>query len=161
MIQKQKIEKKRSLVYICLYYCGGLGVGLVNGGTSERHQELSCNWLISQVNGASNKKREENGFHFVSNGNILRKHLCEDGVNLTDEGKNIFAGNIVDYIRHFLLKEFWNEVACNDGHFEDQNRGIDKGSTENSSEKTDSNLKNNQDLNPLSIVNNLRLIKCQ
>ena len=49
-----------------------------------------------------------------------------DGVYKTDEGTNIFVGNIVDYIRHFILKEFWNEVACNDKNFEGQNRGIDK-----------------------------------
>ena len=65
-----------------------------------------------------------------------------DGVYKTDEGTNIFVGNIVDYIRHFILKEFWNEVACNDKHFEGQNRGIDKGSPENSSENKDTNLKN-------------------
>ena len=52
------------------------------------------------------KKCEKNGFHFVSNDNILRKHLCKDGVHLTDKGTNIFAGNIVDYIRHFILKGF-------------------------------------------------------
>ena len=62
--------------------------------------------MISQVNGAAMKKCEENGFHFVSNDNILRKHLCKDGVHLTDEGTNIFAGNIVDYTKHFILKEF-------------------------------------------------------
>ena len=48
-------------------------------------------------------------------------------------------------------------MACNDRHFEDQNRGIDKGTPENSSENKDSNLKNKQDLNPLSVVKNLRL----
>ena len=62
--------------------------------------------MITQVNGAVNKKCEENGFHFVSNGYILRKHLCEDGIHLTDKEKNIFAENIVDYIRDFILKEF-------------------------------------------------------
>ena len=94
---------------------------------------------------------------FVSNGSILQKHLCKDGFHLTDEGTGIFAGNIVDYIRHFILKEFWNEVACNDKHFEDWNRGIDKGSPENSSENKDSYQKNKQHLNPLSVVKNLRL----
>ena len=113
--------------------------------------------MISQVNGAVTKKCEENWFHFVSHSNILRKDLCKDGVHLTDEGTNIFAGNIVHYIRHFILKEFWNEVACNDKHFEDQNRGIDKGSSQDSSENKDSDLKNKQDLNPLSVVKNLRL----
>ena len=76
--------------------------------------------MISQVNGAVTKKCEENGFHFVWNGTILRKHSCKDAVHLTDEGTNIFGGNIVDYIRHFILKEFWNAAACNDKHFEDQ-----------------------------------------
>ena len=78
----------------------------------------------------------------------MRKHLCKDGAHLTDEGTNIFAGIIVYYIRHFILKEFWNEAACSDRHFEDQDRGIDKDSSENSSENTDSNLKNKQYLNP-------------
>ena len=58
--------------------------------------------MISPVNGAVNKKCKENGFHFVSKGNVLRKHSCNNGVHLTDEGANIFAGNIVDYIRHFF-----------------------------------------------------------
>ena len=62
--------------------------------------------MISQVNGTVTKNCEENGFHFVSNGNIFRKHLCKDGVHVTDEGTNIFAGNITDYIRHFILKQF-------------------------------------------------------
>ena len=113
--------------------------------------------MISQVNGSVTKKYEESGFHFVSNVNIVWKHLHKDGVHLTDEEKNIFAGNIVDYIRHFILKEFWNEVTCNEKHFEDQNRSIDKGSPENSSENKESNLKNKQDLNPLSVVKNIIL----
>ena len=62
--------------------------------------------MISQVNETVAKKCEENRFHFLSNGNILLKHLLIDGVYLTDEGAHIFAENIVDYIRHFILKEF-------------------------------------------------------
>ena len=48
-------------------------------------------------------------------------------------------------------------VTCNDSHFEEQNRDIDKCSPENSYENKDSNLKNKQDLNLLSEVKNLRL----
>ena len=62
--------------------------------------------MISQVNETVTKKCEENEFHFVSNDNNLRKHLCKDGVHLTDEGTNIFAGNIIDYTSHFILNEF-------------------------------------------------------
>ena len=51
--------------------------------------------MISQLNGAVTKKYEENGFHFVSNGTILRKLLCKDDVHLTDEGTSIFASHLI------------------------------------------------------------------
>ena len=38
--------------------------------------------MIAQVNGAVNKKCDESGFYFVSNDNILRKHLCKDVLHL-------------------------------------------------------------------------------
>ena len=101
------------------------------------------------MNETVTKKREENGFYFVWNGNTFRKYLCKNGVHITDEGTNIFAGNTVEYIRHLLLKEFWKGVACNERHFEEYDIDIDKGSSENSSENKDSNLKSKQDLNPL------------
>ena len=87
----------------------------------------------------------------------MRKHLCKDGAYLTYVGTNTFAEKIVSYISHFIFKEFWNDVAYNNSHFEDQNRDTDKGSPENSSENTDSSLKNKQDLNSLSEVKKLRL----
>ena len=83
----------------------------------------------------------------------LLQHLRKDGVHLTDGGTNIFAGNIINYIRHFILKIFLNEVACNDRYSEGQNRGVNKRSPRNK----DSNLKNKQYLNPLSVVKSLRL----
>ena len=42
-------------------------------------------------------------FKFESNDNIIRKHLCGDGVHLTTSGTNILAGNIVDFIKEFIL----------------------------------------------------------
>ena len=60
-------------------------------------------------------------------------------------------------MRHFILKEFRNEAACNGKHSEQQYRDIDKGCPENSSENKDSDLKNKQDINPLSVVKNSRL----
>ena len=39
----------------------------------------------------------------MSNDNIIRKHLCGDGVHLTTSGTNILAGNIVDFIKEFIL----------------------------------------------------------
>ena len=85
--------------------------------------------MVCQVNETVSKKSGENGFHFILNDNIFWKHFCEDGVH---------------FCRHFILNEFWDNVACNDSHFEDQNRDIDKCSPENSSENIDSNLKINK-----------------
>ena len=42
-------------------------------------------------------------FKFVSNDNIIRKHLCGDGLHLTTSGTNILVGNIVDFIKEFIL----------------------------------------------------------
>ena len=57
--------------------------------------------MINEVNATDSKKCEENGCQFVRNGNILRKHLCQYGVYLTDVETNILARNTVDYISHF------------------------------------------------------------
>ena len=65
--------------------------------------------------------------------------FCKDSAHLTDIGTNIFAGNIAHFIRHFSLKEFWNEVACSDSHFKNLNRDTDKSSPENCSENKDFN----------------------
>ena len=42
-------------------------------------------------------------FSFLSNDNILRKHLCGDGVHLNFSGTNILAGNMVDFLKKFVL----------------------------------------------------------
>ena len=86
--------------------CGQYGVKDVTFSSICVKNSIKLFKMITQVNGAVNKKCEENGFHFVSKGYILRKHLWEDGIHLTDEETNIFAEHIVDYIRDIILKEF-------------------------------------------------------
>lgn len=49
----------------------------------------------------------------------------------------------------------------NERHFEKQNKGIDKDSPENSSENNKFNLKNKQNLNPLSEVKKIKIGKFQ
>lgn len=74
--------------------------------------------FIRQLNERVSKKYQGNGLYFVSDDSILRKN----GIYLSDEGTNIFTGNIVNFISHYILKELCKKVACNDYHFEDQNR---------------------------------------
>ena len=42
-------------------------------------------------------------YFFICYDNIIRKHLCGDVVHLTTSGTNILAGNIVDFIKEFIL----------------------------------------------------------
>lgn len=74
--------------------------------------------FIRQLNERVSKKYQENGLYFVSDDSTLRKN----GIYLSDKGTNIFTGNIVNFISHYILKEFCKKVACNDYYFEDQNR---------------------------------------
>ena len=58
--------------------------------------------FIRKVNDELCELCPTNNFRFVSNDNI-RKHLCGDGVHLSDLGTNIFAGNIVNYLNRNIL----------------------------------------------------------
>ena len=39
-----------------------------------------------------------NGFHYISNEMIDRRMLRKDGIHLTDEGTNILAANVLNYL---------------------------------------------------------------
>ena len=74
-------------------------------------KNIALTRLIRQVN---DKLREQcllNGFGFISNDNILRTHLCKDGIHLEDLGTNVLTGffdpsleNIHDYIHISIRK---------------------------------------------------------
>ena len=46
-----------------------------------------------------------NGFGFISNDNISRRYLWEDGIYLEDLGTNILAGSFVDFLNRLILSE--------------------------------------------------------
>ena len=80
--------------------------------------------VIGKVNEFLSTLCKDNGFHFVSHQNIIRKHISRDGIHLTPEGTNLFADNLVDFIEYFILdKNFvndldfnvdWSEAVCNE-----------------------------------------------
>ena len=39
-----------------------------------------------------------NHFYFISNDNITRACICQDGVHLNRDGTRIVAGNVIDLI---------------------------------------------------------------
>ena len=51
--------------------------------------------VIRRVNEKLQDLCRKYGFHFISNDNIAREFLCDDGIHLLDDGTYIFAGNFV------------------------------------------------------------------
>ena len=45
---------------------------------------------------------------FVSNGNILRNHFRQDGIDVVT---NTFAENVVDFISHFILSNLHQRMV--------------------------------------------------
>ena len=43
-----------------------------------------------------------NGFDFISNDNISRRHLWKDGIHLEDLVTNIIAGNFENFLNRFI-----------------------------------------------------------
>ena len=66
------------------------------------------NYRVSAVIRRVNEKLQDlcrkYGFHFISNDNIGREYLCDDGIHLLDDGTYIFAGNFVRNV---------NGIICN------------------------------------------------
>ena len=71
---------------------------------------LTLSAFIRKINDELRVLCELCNFKFVSNDNIIRKHLCGDGVHLTTLGTNILAGNIVDFIKEFILNVNINDI---------------------------------------------------
>ena len=57
-----------------------------------------------------------NNFGYICHDNILRNHIFEDGIHLTDLGTIIFAGNLVDHLNYFVLNKFSNRWLDNSNY---------------------------------------------
>ena len=60
--------------------------------------------FIRRVNDELRELSLKKNFHYISNDNIIRKHICGDGVHLSEGGTNILAGNIVKFLNDNILK---------------------------------------------------------
>ena len=59
--------------------------------------------IIRKVNDELCELSLKKNFH-ISNDNIIRKHICGDGVHLPEVGTNILGGNIVEFLNDNILK---------------------------------------------------------
>ena len=60
--------------------------------------------FIRKVNDELRELSLKKNFHCISNDNIIRKHICGDGVHLSEKGTNILGGNIVKFLNDNILK---------------------------------------------------------
>ena len=60
--------------------------------------------FIRKVNDELRELSLKKNFHYISNDNIIRKHICGDGVHLSEVGTNISGGNIVKFLNDNILK---------------------------------------------------------
>ena len=67
-------------------------------------KNVALTHLILQVIDSLREQNVLNGFGFVSNDNISRAHLWEDGIHL-ELDTNILAGNFVDFLNRFILSK--------------------------------------------------------
>ena len=54
--------------------------------------------FISQLNNILRNLCLVNDFYFISNANITKDFICQDGVHLNKDGKCILAGHFVDFV---------------------------------------------------------------
>ena len=60
--------------------------------------------FIRKVNDEFRELSLKKNFHYISNDNIIRKHICGDDVHLSEVGTNILGGNIVKFLKDNILK---------------------------------------------------------
>ena len=68
---------------------------------------VNKNVRVSAVIRRANEKLQDlcgkYGFHFISNDNIGRKFLSDDGIHLSEDGTDIFASNFVNSVNDIIF----------------------------------------------------------
>ena len=71
-----------------------------------------CKW-IRQVNDVLHDLCQSNNIYYLSNDNISRSFVCDDGIHLNQNGTYILASNFVDFINSiFNFKWLYSTEIC-------------------------------------------------
>ena len=92
-----------------------IGKNFIRNGATEvlissilPKKNIKLTRVIRRVNDLLKESCIMNNFGYICHDNILRNHIFEDGIHLTDLGTIIFAGNLVDHLNYFVLNKFSN-----------------------------------------------------
>ena len=67
------------------------------------NKNFRVNAVIRRVNGKLQELCQKYKFHYISNDEIDKKYLCEDGIHLTENGMDILAVNFVNNVNDTIF----------------------------------------------------------
>ena len=76
-------------------------------------RNIRLNPVIRKKNDELQELCKKYTFYYISNDEIGRSFLCDDGVHLSDKGMDILAGNFVNNINGTTFKRFFNSGNLN------------------------------------------------
>ena len=113
---------------------------LISSILTKRNARL--NSVIRKINDELQELWKKYNFNYISNDEIGRSFLCDDGVHLSDNGMNNLAGNFVNNINSTIFKRIFNSgnVNCQEAVHNEQQANVGTLSVQSndcrSSEKT-------------------------
>ena len=69
-------------------------------------RNIKLNSVIRKINDELQEFCKEYNFNYISNDEIGRSLLCDDGVYLSDNGMDILVGNFVNNLNSTYLEDF-------------------------------------------------------
>ena len=76
-------------------------------------RNIRLNSVIRKINDELQELCKKYNFNYISNDEIGRSFLFDDGVHLSDNGMDISAGNFVNNINSTILKRIFNSENLN------------------------------------------------
>ena len=76
-------------------------------------RNIRLNSVIRKTNDELQELCKKCNFYYISNDEIGRSFLCDDGVHLSDKDMDILAGNFVNNMNNTIFKRFFNSGNLN------------------------------------------------
>ena len=76
-------------------------------------RNIRLNSVIKKINNELQELCKKYNFNYISNHEIARNLLCDDGVHLSENGMDILAGSFINNINSTIFKRFFNSVNLN------------------------------------------------
>ena len=76
-------------------------------------RNIRLNSIIRKINDELQELCKKYNFNYISNDDIGRSFLCDDGAHLSDNGMDILVGSFVNNINSTIFKRIFNSGNLN------------------------------------------------